>query len=360
MSLAWTLYFGWPDSGAGMPLSAAGARRHWRARAGISLVNASPYSSVVASRPRRSITSANVISTYRSSWSMALETWSGAHAGRSPSMILPLEWNSVGAPNDTPIIWPAQPPRTRSSSVGPSRWPGRLVTRPRMPEGRGCHDGRRRSETGNAHHGGHSNPGGCQPLGNSVKHDARKRLPRKFIPVTERIDHRGQVRLGFADVDDQNRPGSPESGLVTPQTSADNSPGRGAGRRVDRDGLARPGAIRTRQPRSRRACPQRGPSAELPAQPRRADSARAPGLDGRRADPRHPEPLLHRHRPRHRRRGHQVRLHAAAGQLRRLGRPRTRLPRHVPRRGRRRAARDPVAERRARSTASSSKPACRS
>ena len=31
-------------------------------------------------------------------------------------MILPLDLNSVGAPNETPIIWPAHPPRTRSSN----------------------------------------------------------------------------------------------------------------------------------------------------------------------------------------------------------------------------------------------------
>jgi hypothetical protein len=42
---------------------------------------------------------------------------SGVHAGSSPSMILPFDENSVGAPNETPIICPAQPPRTLSSNA---------------------------------------------------------------------------------------------------------------------------------------------------------------------------------------------------------------------------------------------------
>ena len=41
---------------------------------------------------------------------------SGVHFS-SPSLILPFDWNSVGAPKATPIICPAQPPRTLSSST---------------------------------------------------------------------------------------------------------------------------------------------------------------------------------------------------------------------------------------------------
>src|SRR6478609_3217401 len=66
---------------------------------------------------------------------MAFETWSGAHSGRSPTMIFPFEWNSVGAPNETPTIWPAQPPRTLSSNVARSRWRTGGSPEPRMPEG---------------------------------------------------------------------------------------------------------------------------------------------------------------------------------------------------------------------------------
>src|SRR5437016_5853122 len=40
---------------------------------------------------------------------------------RLPSMILPFERNSVGAPYETPIICPAHPPRIFSSSVARER-----------------------------------------------------------------------------------------------------------------------------------------------------------------------------------------------------------------------------------------------
>src|ERR1043166_9022927 len=45
---------------------------------------------------------------------MELVTRSGVH-GKSPSMILPFDRNSVGAPKETPIICPAHPPRILSS-----------------------------------------------------------------------------------------------------------------------------------------------------------------------------------------------------------------------------------------------------
>ena len=64
MSLAWTLKSGWPDIGALIPRSRfrrapafACQSAYFESR------NISPYCSVVASRPTRSITSANVIST---------------------------------------------------------------------------------------------------------------------------------------------------------------------------------------------------------------------------------------------------------------------------------------------------------
>ncbi len=64
MSLAWMLYFGWPDIGALIPRlrfrrapAFACHRRYSESR------NISPYCSVVASRPTLSITSAKVIST---------------------------------------------------------------------------------------------------------------------------------------------------------------------------------------------------------------------------------------------------------------------------------------------------------
>ena len=50
-------------------------------------------------------------------------------------------------------------------------------------------------------------------------------------------------------------------------------------------------------------------------------TAGAPGVHGRRPDSRHPESVLHGDRPGHRRRGDQVRVHAAARQLRWVGRP---------------------------------------
>ena len=52
---------------------------------------------------------------------MAFSRRSGAHAGSVPSRILPLDWNSVGAPNETPIICPAHPPRTLSSNAARER-----------------------------------------------------------------------------------------------------------------------------------------------------------------------------------------------------------------------------------------------
>src|ERR1019366_9924407 len=48
---------------------------------------------------------------------MEFDTRSGDHFN-SASLIFPMDLNSVGAPNETPIIWPAQPPwiLSRSSS----------------------------------------------------------------------------------------------------------------------------------------------------------------------------------------------------------------------------------------------------
>ena len=98
MSFAWMLYFGCPDSGALMP------RLRLRRAPALAChseycesLNISPYCSLVASRPTRSITSANVISTYRSSWSIAFSTRSGDHLSTS-SLIFPFDLNSVGAP----------------------------------------------------------------------------------------------------------------------------------------------------------------------------------------------------------------------------------------------------------------------
>src|SRR5204862_7671633 len=115
MSLAWMLYFGLPDMGALMPrlrfrrAPAFACHSSYR-----EFLNISPYCSVVASRPTLSITSANVISTYKSSWSIEFLSLSGdqlRYLLRLPSTIFPFERNSVGAPYETPIIWPAQPPR---------------------------------------------------------------------------------------------------------------------------------------------------------------------------------------------------------------------------------------------------------
>ncbi len=57
---------------------------------------------------------------------MALARRSGDqswYSRRFPSTILPLDWNSVGAPYETPIIWPAQPPRILSSRAAREmRW----------------------------------------------------------------------------------------------------------------------------------------------------------------------------------------------------------------------------------------------
>ena len=47
---------------------------------------------------------------------MVFAIMSGVHL-ISPSRILPFDLNSVGAPNATPIICPAQPPRILSSST---------------------------------------------------------------------------------------------------------------------------------------------------------------------------------------------------------------------------------------------------
>ena len=92
MSLACALYCGRPESGGLTPVCsnrrAAALACH---RLYLEVRNASPKSALVASSPLRSITSANVISTYRSSWSIALETFSGRHAGSGPSMIRPCD-----------------------------------------------------------------------------------------------------------------------------------------------------------------------------------------------------------------------------------------------------------------------------
>ena len=61
------------------------------------------------------------------SWSIAFLSLSGDQSRylfRLPSMILPFEPNSVGAPYETPIICPAQPPRILSSRVARERWRG--------------------------------------------------------------------------------------------------------------------------------------------------------------------------------------------------------------------------------------------
>ncbi len=128
---------------------------------------------------------------------------------------------------------------------------------------------------------------------------------------------------------------------------AHHPPGGGDGRRLHGHRVARALAVGPRQPRAGGAGPQRRQDAELSAQPRRACAARATRHDSRRAHPRHPEPVLHRHRPRHRRRDPEARLHGAAGQLGRIDRSRARLPEHVPRRRRRGPARRPLAGRRA-------------
>ncbi len=64
MSLAWMLYFGWPDQGALIPrLRLRRAPAFACHRLYFELLNISPYCSVVARRPTVSMTSAKVIST---------------------------------------------------------------------------------------------------------------------------------------------------------------------------------------------------------------------------------------------------------------------------------------------------------
>src|SRR5215470_15911819 len=110
MSLAWKLYLGCPLHGALIPrLRLRRAPALACQRLYLESLNASPNCSHVAFSPTSSSTLVNVISTYKSSWSIALSMRFGVHFN-SPSMILPLDLNSVGAPNETPIICPAQPP----------------------------------------------------------------------------------------------------------------------------------------------------------------------------------------------------------------------------------------------------------
>src|SRR5262245_33703740 len=124
MSLAWKLYFGCPLHGALTPrLRLRRAPALACQRLYLESLNASPNCSHVAFSPTSSSTLVNVISTYKSSWSMALLMRSGVHFN-SPSMILPLDLNSVGAPNETPIICPAHPPLTLSFSAA---WERRRV-----------------------------------------------------------------------------------------------------------------------------------------------------------------------------------------------------------------------------------------
>ena len=66
-------------------------------------------------------------------------------------------------------------------------------------------------------------------------------------------------------------------------------------------------AVGPRQPRAGGAGPQRRQDAELSAQPRRARLRARQGTTVGVLHPRHPEPLLHRHRPRHRRRNPEAR-----------------------------------------------------